>query len=85
MRQALGSSIRRLEQYVRIAAMCDLQLDFSKRYAPVYRVPAEKLTGPAKAQMPDDERYIRQLCEEGLIWRYGTTDVSPGNPPAAGI
>jgi DNA polymerase-3 subunit alpha len=25
----------------------------------------------------DDEQYIRQLCREGLIWRYGTTDVSP--------
>ena len=29
------------------------------------------------APKPDDELYIRQLCEEGLIWRYGTTDVTP--------
>ena len=78
MRQALGQfGDEALDNTVRIAGMCDLQLDFSKRYAPVYKVPAEKLTGPAKAQMPDDERYMRQLCEEGLIWRYGTKDVSP--------
>ncbi|MEA2707406.1 MAG: polymerase subunit alpha, partial [Phycisphaerales bacterium] len=23
----------------------------------------------------NDERYLRQLCEEGLVWRYGTVDV----------
>src|SRR5439155_8162932 len=23
-----------------------------------------------------DEAYLRQLCEDGLVWRYGTTDVS---------
>ena len=27
-------------------------------------------------QIKDDERYLRQLCEEGLVWRYGTTEVS---------
>src|SRR5690606_32533217 len=31
----------------------------------------------ALATMADDERYLRQLCEEGLEWRYGTRDVSP--------
>ena len=81
---------------MRIAGMCDLALDFSKRYAPVYRVPAEKLRGTggppaslindaaaqqnegqaAHATMREDEQYLRQLCEDGLIWRYGTTDVS---------
>ncbi|HEX8913310.1 MAG TPA: DNA polymerase III subunit alpha, partial [Humisphaera sp.] len=91
-----------VENTARVAAMCDVSLDFSKRYAPVYRVPGEKLredtiaklapdrlkvTGdaatvaavegavatPSKA---DDELYLRQLCEDGLVWRYGTTDVS---------
>jgi len=43
MQQALGNYDQAIENTVRIAGMCDLQLDFSKRYAPVYRVPKEKL------------------------------------------
>ncbi|QOV89034.1 DNA polymerase III subunit alpha [Humisphaera borealis] len=102
-----------VENTARVAAMCDVSLDFSKRYAPVYRVPAEKLKGAGtealrhegtKAEdtasqdaatksdpschnasvpsslppaMADDEAYMRQLCEDGLEWRYGTRDVAP--------
>src|SRR5688500_15901906 len=74
------------ENTVRVAQMCDVQLDFSKRYAPVYRVPKEKLRGGRQAEVDgalstatpaDDELYVRQLCEDGLEWRYGTRDVSP--------
>src|SRR5438552_2126245 len=32
------------------------------------------LATPAKA---DAELSLRQLCEDGLVWRYGTTDVDP--------
>ena len=32
-----------MDNTVRIAEMCNLELDFSKRYAPVYRVPEEKI------------------------------------------
>ena len=59
--------------------MCNVKLDFSKRYSPVYRVPEEKLKqeertiGRLARRM---RRYLRQLCEEGLDWRYGTTEVS---------
>jgi DNA polymerase-3 subunit alpha len=92
MTEALGNFDQAIENTARIAAMCDLQLDFSKRYAPVYKVPKEKLRDrpgctlqrapvAAEAATPenerrDDEAYIRQLCEDGLIWRYGTTEVS---------
>ncbi|HTL28746.1 MAG TPA: DNA polymerase III subunit alpha, partial [Tepidisphaeraceae bacterium] len=88
MQQVLGHFDGALDNTNRIAAMCNVNLDFSKRYAPVYRVPVEKLriTGdspvpqgqvaPATAEMHDDEKYLRQLCEDGLVWRYGTTDVS---------
>ena len=103
MREVLGHFNGAIDNTVRIAKMCELELDFSKKYAPVYRVPKEKLksdTGfqpvPGAAhglsstlrlrpegetrvttEIADDERYIRQLCEEGLIWRYGTTEVDP--------
>ncbi len=91
MATALSAFPDALENTVRIAASCDVSLDFSKKYAPVYRVPKEKLredfvpvvakpaaadAAPAPA-MADDERYLRQLCEEGLQWRYGTTAVAP--------
>src|SRR3954462_15386527 len=84
MEEALGAWPEAIANTTRIAAMCDLQMDFSKRYSPVYRVPKEKLaegsgfrvqgSGEAK-EMADDERYLRQLCEKGLIWRYGTSEV----------
>jgi DNA polymerase-3 subunit alpha len=95
MKEALGSFDGALDNTVRIAGMCNLELDFSKRYAPVYKVPKEKLkeissgTGAApvgesaehargaRATMQDDELYLRQLCETGLVWRYGTVEVSP--------
>src|SRR5687768_11616613 len=85
MRQVLGHYDGAIENTVRIAQMCNLELDFSKRYAPVYRVPVEKIdqsrampSAPISVeQMKEDERYLRQLCEVGLMWRYGTTDVSP--------
>src|SRR3954451_11430953 len=43
MEEALGAWPEAISNTARIAAMCDLQMDFSKRYAPVYRVPPEKL------------------------------------------
>jgi DNA polymerase III subunit alpha len=83
MSQALRGFPDAMENTVRIANMCNLELDFSKRYAPVYRVPDEKLdkqlalpSCPAPIEsLKDDEKYLRQLCEEGLEWRYGTRDV----------
>ena len=93
MVEALGNFDQAIENTARIAAMCDLSLDFSKRFAPVYKVEPEKLADdiippglPAATLVPipagqpvpvmkDDERYLRQLCETGLEWRYGTREV----------
>ncbi len=66
MREALGSFDQAIENTVRIAEMCDLDLDFSRRFAPVYHVP-----------QGTDESYLRQLCEDGLKWRYGDASVAP--------
>jgi len=83
MGEALGAWPEAIDNTARIAKMCNLELDFSKRYAPVYRVPAEKIDAACPLpsspkpldEMKDDERYLRQLCEEGLTWRYGTREV----------
>jgi DNA polymerase III subunit alpha len=82
MADGLGQFDQAIENTARVAAMCDVSLDFSKRHAPVYRVPADALKSDAKSPAgksaaADDERYLRQLCEEGLAWRYGSKDVSP--------
>src|SRR5688572_23155891 len=88
MRQALGDFDGAIENTRRIADMCDLELDFSRRYAPVYPVPSDRITGfqPVSSQhgletrdtgMREDEKYLRFLCEEGLEWRYGTRKVGP--------
>src|SRR5688572_20860677 len=42
MRQSLGHFDQAMENTVRIAEMCNVELDFLKRYAPVYKVPVEK-------------------------------------------
>jgi DNA polymerase-3 subunit alpha len=70
---AVGRFPGAVENTLRIAKMCNVELDFGRRYAPVYRVP-ESSTEPSDGT-PPDERYLRRLCEEGLKWRYGTTNV----------
>jgi len=67
IRDALGHFDQAMENTVRIGQMCNVDLDFSKRFAPVYKVAPEST----------DEKYLRELCEKGLTWRYGTTEVSP--------
>src|SRR5208283_836182 len=41
MKEALGHFDQAIENTARIAAMCDVTLDFSKRHSPVYQVPRE--------------------------------------------
>jgi DNA polymerase-3 subunit alpha len=78
MREVLGKFDQAIENTTHIAGMCDLEIDFSKRYSPVYIVPKEKLRTPKeKTASKDDELYLRQLCVDGLKWRYGSTEVSP--------
>jgi DNA polymerase-3 subunit alpha len=79
MAEALGEFDQAIENTARIAAMCDVQLDFSKRFSPVYRVPKDAIKEPSadSSDIADDARYLRQLCEDGLEWRFGTREVSP--------
>ncbi len=83
MDAAVGEWDGAMANTVEIARRCNVELDFTKRYAPVYKVPKEKLVGFASRTggsqsepYKDDEAYLRQLCEEGLEWRYGTREVS---------
>ncbi|HEY1686567.1 MAG TPA: DNA polymerase III subunit alpha [Tepidisphaeraceae bacterium] len=79
MKVGCGSFDQAMDNTLRIAEMCNLELEFGKKYAPVYHVPPEKLNNAQltkdNGQSPD-EKYLRQLCEEGLQWRYGTADIS---------
>ncbi|MHB1768139.1 MAG: DNA polymerase III subunit alpha [Phycisphaerae bacterium] len=52
---------------LKIAELCDVQLDFSKRHAPVYTPPND----PATGQCVSADDYLRQLCEAGVVERYG--------------
>ena len=113
MATALASFDGAMENTLRIAGMCDVELDFSKRFAPVYKVPEEfrktqrgmgvppMIRPKGVSPLPDleqaaeqgqdapgtdhgrdahatneDEAYLRELCERGLDWRYGTREVS---------
>ncbi len=65
----------------RIADQCNVELDFGKQYAPVYKIPegwaaANRADGGPEPTLQADEAYLRHLCEEGLQWRYGTKNVA---------
>ncbi|MEZ4511006.1 MAG: PHP domain-containing protein [Chloroflexota bacterium] len=50
-----------LQNSLRIADMCSVTLDFEGYHLPIFDVP-EGFT---------PQTYLRRLCEQGLIWRYG--------------
>ncbi len=50
-----------------IASRCDVTIDFSRRYAPVYNPPVDATTGKASSA----DEYLRQLCLAGIRARYG--------------
>jgi len=49
-----------LTNTVRIAEMCEVEIEFGHYHLPVFAVP----------EGYDAQSYLRQLCEEGLEWRY---------------
>jgi DNA polymerase III subunit alpha len=50
-----------------VAERCDLKLDYESVHLPVYPCPDGM----------DSEAYLRQLCREGLIWRFNNDNPSP--------
>ncbi|MFQ5494346.1 MAG: DNA polymerase III subunit alpha, partial [Phycisphaerae bacterium] len=58
-----------LSNTLRVADLCNLELDLSQRHAPVFRVPDE-VTDKKGASL-DDNAYLRQLVYEGAAERYG--------------
>ncbi|HUU22114.1 MAG TPA: DNA polymerase III subunit alpha [Phycisphaerae bacterium] len=66
MREALTDLGGAADTTLRIAEMCDVQLDFSGAHLPVFHTP--DATGPGD--------YLRKLAREGLARRF-----EPGRPP----
>ncbi|MBL8878374.1 MAG: DNA polymerase III subunit alpha [Phycisphaerales bacterium] len=64
MQAALPEYPDALGNTLRVADMCDVAFDFSKRYAPVFRPPKKK----------NADEYLRELVIEGARERYG--DIS---------
>ncbi len=56
-----------LANTVHVANLCNLDLELGKRYAPVFRVPAD-----VEGERPlDDGSYLRRIVERGAHERYG--------------
>src|SRR5271170_6145106 len=68
MREIFRDLPEACDNTLKIAEMCNLELDFSQRHAPVYMPPADPKTGKA----PSADDYLRQLCEQGITERYPT-------------
>lgn len=65
MYQEFSDIPQALENTVRIAEMCNVELDLGKRVWPQYKVP----------EGCNRMEYLRKLCEEGLKQRYGNINV----------
>ncbi len=63
MQDLFASWPEALENTAAVAARCNLELDFSRRHAPVFHPPAELKLTP--------QQYLRQLADEGLRSRFG--------------
>ena len=61
MHRLFGHIPGALDNSLRIAEMCNVLLDSEGYHLPDFEVPAGE-TAPS---------YLRRLCEEGLVWRYG--------------
>ena len=59
-----------LTNSLRIAEMCDVNLDFQGYHLPDFEAPEGEDAGA----------YLRRLCEQGLVWRYGAERAA--NDPA---
>jgi DNA polymerase-3 subunit alpha len=73
MATALPDYPEALTNTLRVAEMCNLELDFSKRYAPTFRPPAGKTA----------EDYLRELVYAGARRRYGGAAAAPAPAPGA--
>jgi len=58
-----------IENTLRVAGMCNLELDLNQRHAPVYQVP-DKITDESGEKLTDAE-YLRRLVYQGATEHYG--------------
>lgn len=65
MREVFARWPQACDNTMKIAEMCNLELDFTKQHAPVYKCPEKKSA----------DQYLRELCEDGLRKRFG--EISP--------
>jgi len=61
MRELFGDWPEAIENTLRIAEACDVELDFSKRFTPAFKTPSGQ----------SEDEYLRQLVYEGAKRRYG--------------
>ncbi|MFQ5413936.1 MAG: DNA polymerase III subunit alpha [Phycisphaerae bacterium] len=62
-----------IDNTLHVADMCDVELDLTARYAPVYTVPGDIRDDAGRPL--DDAAYLRRLVYQGAAERYG--DVGP--------
>ncbi len=61
MREALSDWPEAVDNTLRVAEMCDVELDFSLKHLPRFKTPDGRTP----------EAYLRQVCEQGLKRRFG--------------
>lgn len=66
MRQVFAWCEEAVDATQKIADMCEITFDFETQYLPEFEVPVE--------YTDDHEKYLYDLCMEGLIKRYGQTN-----------
>lgn len=77
-----------IEQTIKIAQRCDVEIDFKSKHYPVYLPPQlDKQAYTKEEQNQAVEKFLWQLCEEGIPQRYTqerlakVQEVYPGKDP----
>ena len=62
MASLFPEQLQALENTLAVADACNLEFEFGKTHLPVYEIPADY----------DDNSYLRKVCMDGALVRYGT-------------
>lgn len=71
MKELFSDVPEAIEQTIKIAEMCHIEIDFKTKHYPVYIPPTLNTLSYTKEEQHEAvEKFLRQLCEEGIANRY---------------
>ncbi len=78
MAAVFGSVPEALNNTLEVAACCDLTLPYGENHYPIF-----KISDSLRAEFPKNRDYLLDLCQEGILERYGIDLKQPARPEQA--